>query len=49
MTFLIIHHVHTSIVIYMLSNVQHNQTPADVNASEGLRSTLAICKQTKVC
>ena len=49
MTFLIKHHVCTSIVIYMLSNVQRNQTPADVKGSKGLRSTIAICKQTKVC
>ena len=49
MTLLIKHHVCTSIVICVLSNVQYNQKPADVKGSTESRSAIAVWKQTKVC
>ena len=38
-----------SVVICVLSNVQFNQRPADVDGSTELKSTIVVWKQTKVC
>ena len=49
MTFLIKHHLCTSVIICVLSNVQYKRKPADIKGSTESTSAIAIWKQTKVC